>query len=328
MSLTAAQLVKKLKRKSVLLLCHENADLDSFCSAAMMQRFLKKKMINAFIGIPSHINEHAQSLALREKISFYINPNLPVFNVVILFDFNHLEQMGRLGKSFEALMKCNCFEVMAFDHHVPEKGSIVHEKNAIISDKCVSTTQLVRNFLDIFEDSEIDFLNCLGIMEDTGHFLVGNSESFESFSSSLKNSGRSFAEVLAFTKHNLKEDERIAFLKAAQRAQILKLGSAIVAVSELSFYQGPAASKLLDFGAHIAVVAGQEKNELTILSARADSEFKENNKFNLMKHLFVPLQEKLGGAVGGHSGAAQWKGKAGVGEVKRVAIEILKRRFN
>jgi len=327
MSLTAAQLVKKLKKKSVLLLCHENADLDSFCSAAMMQRFLKRKKINAFIGVPSHINEHAQSLALREKISFYINPNLPVFNVVILFDFNHLEQMGRLGKSFEALRKCDCFEVFAFDHHVPEEGSIVHGKNAIISDACVSTTQLVRNFLDTFKNNEVDFLNCLGIMEDTGHFLVGDTESFSSFASSLKQSGRSFAEVLAFTKHNLKEDERIAFLKAAQRAQILKFSNTIIVVSELSFYQGPAASKLLDFGAHIAVVAGQEKNELSVLSARADSEFKVKNKFNLMKHLFIPLQEKLGGAVGGHSGAAQWKGKASVGEAKRVAIEILRKRF-
>ncbi len=327
MAVSSSQLVTRLRKKNVLLLCHENADLDSFCSAAMMQRFLEKKKINAFVGVPSHINEHAQSLALREKISFYLNPNLPVFNAVILFDFNHLEQMGGLGKSFEALMKCNCFEVFAFDHHVPEKGGIVHGNNAIISDKCVSTTQLVRNFLDIFKNSEVDFLNCLGIMEDTGHFLVGDTESFASFASSLKHSGRSFAEVLAFTKHNLKEDERIAFLKAAQRAQILKFNSTIVVVSELSFYQGPAASKLLDFGAHIAIVVGQEKNELTVLSARADSEFKENNNFNLMKHLFIPLQEKLGGAVGGHSGAAQWKGKASIGEVKRVAIEILKKRF-
>jgi len=326
--MTVMQLVKKLKKKSILLLCHENADLDSFCSAAMMQKFLKKNKINSFIGVPSHINEQAEHLALKEKISFYLNPNLAVFDFVILFDFNHLEQLGRLRKSFESMLSCNCFEVMAFDHHVPEKGSIVNGKNAITNPNCVSTTELLRNFLDKYSNKEVDFLNCLGIIEDTGHFLVGSPQSFASFSSSLKESGRTYADILKFTKHNLDKGERVAFLKAAQRSQVLQIDDAIVALSELSFYQGAAASKLLEFGANISIVVGKEDSGLTNLSARAETEFKEKNKFNLVKDLLLPLQKSLGGATGGHSGAAQWKGKVETRVVLDECIKILRDRFD
>ncbi|MFA5125444.1 MAG: DHH family phosphoesterase [archaeon] len=313
------KIVSLCKHKNVLLLAHENADLDSFCSAAIMQRFLKKQGIKSMVGVPKHINEQAQHFAFTEKISFQVNPDLKDFGIVMLFDLNGFEQLGRLRKEFERALRKKEFLVMVFDHHVPEKKCISSNGLCVTDESCVSTTEVIYNFLDTYFDKQMNFWNCIGIVEDTGHFLVGNPKSFESFACSLKNSGKIYADVLHYAKHRAPDDERIAFLKAAQRAQIQKIGSAVVVTSELSFYQGAAATKLLDFGAHIAIVCGKEKDGLTNLSARVETEFRDKNKFNLVKHLLIPLNEKVGGEIGGHSGAAQWKGCA---EPKQVFDEI------
>jgi len=315
------------KKESVLLLCHENSDLDSFCSAAMVQKYLKKSKINSTIGVPLHINEQAQNFAFSNRISFQVNPALEEFSLVILFDLNEFAQAGRLGSKLKQLIKSKALNVLVFDHHVVEKESIVKGANAVIDEESVSTTEVIYKFLDTPSDKQLSFWNCIGIVEDTGHFLVGDAATFASFAECLKLSGRNYSEVLSFAKHKAPDDERVAFLKAAQRAEITKIGEAVVVTSELSFYQGAAATKLLDFGAHISIVCGKEKGELSVLSARVEAEFRDNHKFNLVKDLLAPLQKKFGGEVGGHSGAAQWKGNMEAKEIIAECVNILKNRF-
>ncbi|MEI7961515.1 MAG: DHH family phosphoesterase, partial [archaeon] len=192
------ELILKCKKKSILLLTHENADLDAICSALMFQEFLKKNKIKSVIGVPHHINDRAQHFCFNEGISFQLNPNLNEFNLVVLFDVNGPEQLGRLRKSFEELKSCSCFELMVFDHHVLEKDSIVFGMNAFIDETCVSTTELLAKILGSKMSRRMHFLNCLGIIEDTGHFMTGDVDSFESFSSSLKFSNKNFADVLFY----------------------------------------------------------------------------------------------------------------------------------
>lgn len=339
--LTPQKLIKLCKNKSVLLLCHDNADLDSFCSAAIIQRFLKKNSVKSSIGVPSHINDQAQNFAFGERVSFTINPNLKEFDLVLLFDLNDFDQLGKLKKEFETFLNCKCIKVIVFDHHIPHEKSIVSKSNSVIDSSCVSTTQVTYNFLvgqnnvlqpskkkrfflDIF-DEKMNFWNCIGILEDTGHFIVGNTNAFLAFSNSLKNSKKRYSEVLNYSRHVIPDGERIAFLKAAQRAQIIKINEAIVVTSELSFYQSAAATKLLSFGADIALVCGKEKTGLTTLSLRAESEFCNKHKFNLVKDLLVPLQKQIGGEMGGHSGAAQWKGRVNPIIVLENSINLLKK---
>jgi nanoRNase/pAp phosphatase (c-di-AMP/oligoRNAs hydrolase) len=321
--LTPKLIVKMCNGKSVLLLTHDNADLDTFCSAAIMQRYLQKKKIKSSVGIPSHINDQAEHFAFSEKVSFQVNPNLQEFDLVMLFDLNSFDQLGKIRKSFEDLLLSKQFSVIVFDHHVSEKNSIVRFGHKVIKEDAASTTEVLYNFLDTF-DNKMSFWNCIGILEDTGHFLVGDEETFSSFAQCLKDSKKNYSQVLSFSKHKIPDDERVAFLKAAQRAQIQKIGGAIVVTSELSFYQSAAASKLLDFGANISLVAGNERTGLTTLSARAETEFKEKFNFNLVRDLLIPLQKQIGGDVGGHSGAAQWKGKALPFEVINESVSILK----
>ncbi len=314
--------INKIKGKT-LLLCHENSDLDTFCSAAIMQLLLKKKKVDADIAIPSHINEQTLEFASQNKISFKMNPALEEYENIFLFDFNDYEQLGQLRKSFESLEK-SCLNISSFDHHVIEKRSIA--KKGIIDSKYFSTTQLLyENFKKRF-DKKMCFLACLGMFEDTGRFIVGSMELFASFSECLKKSEKKYSELFGIANHKIPRDEQKAFLNAAQRARMISIGEIQVIFSHLSFYQGAAATKLLDFGADIAIVAGKNNNEPTILSARAETSFKEQNNFNLMKDLMVPLQKKVGGEIGGHSGAAQWKGEVGE-KVIMDALIILENKF-
>lgn len=325
--LSVKNVVKKCKNNRVLLLTHEHADLDSFASALMMQIFLSKQKINSTIGVPSHINEQAKKLADFFKTDYVLNPDLKSFEVVLIFDLNSFEQLGPLKKDFIELYNKKNFEVIVFDHHVSNKTCIVYEGNCVIDETMVSTTQLIYNFLDTFSNSNFFFLNCIGILEDTGHFLVGSDKCFLDFSVSLKKSNKTYADVLFFTKTEFDNSQRIALLKAAQRSKITRIKEVIVITSTVSFYQSFVATKLLNFGAHISLVSGVERNGLCTLSARADSVFKDINNFNLVKDLLLLIKEKLGGEVGGHSGAAQWKGKSTPEEVLRVSIDILKKKF-
>jgi nanoRNase/pAp phosphatase (c-di-AMP/oligoRNAs hydrolase) len=254
------------------------------------------------------------------------NPNLSDFGTIFLFDFNGYDQLGKLGSEFKKIVSLGKIKVTAFDHHVVEKESI--DTKGLFVGKAFSTTQLLFDLFKKDFSPKMFFYACIGILEDTGHFIVGDKKLFNDFSFCLDKSKTSYADVLLFSKHTIPNDEKIAFLKAAQRANIIQIKDAIVVTSELSFYQSPAASKLLDFGADISLVAGvEEKNGLTTLSARADSVFKEKYKFNLVKNLLFDLQKEIGGEIGGHSGAAQWKGHKDPKEVLSLCVESIKNKM-
>jgi len=311
-----------LKNQKVLLLCHEHADLDSVCSAAIMQRILKSKKINSVIGVPAHANEQASNFFLREKINFVAKPDLEKYSAVLCFDFNDFDQLGALREEFELLLNKKAIRVLSFDHHIAEKTSI--DSTSVFVKKAFSTTQLLLDTFSPLFDLKCFFYCALGLIEDTGHFSVGDEKLFLDFSKCLSLSKKSFAEVLSFSKHIVKKGERIALLKAASRTEINEINDVVVASSTVSFFQSQAATKLLDFGADISLVSGfDERANLSVLSCRANSLFKQEKKFNLVRDLLVPLQSRIGGEIGGHSGAAQWKGNYDYLLVLQESMSIL-----
>ncbi len=321
-------MVFNIPKGKILLLMHENADLDAICSTAIMQRYLKSKKVDAKMGVPSHMNEQSLRFAFKEKLSFIINPHLDSFDSIIIFDMNDYEQLGSLRKEFTALQKKKRFDLFVFDHHEIEKRSIVRGKKAFVNPKAISTTQVLYESLGkkVF-DKKMCFYVCLGIMEDTGNFMTGTVNSFIDFAECLKKSGKKYADLLEIRKQKIPANERHAFLEAAKRSSLYNFNGVVVAVSYLSFYQGQAATKLLDFGADITLVAGTDKRGITSMSGRADSAFKTSKKFNLMTHVFKPIQKKFGGEIGGHSGAAQWKGKVNEKTILVESLEILSGKF-
>lgn len=326
-------ILKLFFEKKILLVCHENTDLDSFCSAAIFKEFLSNNKINSTICVPSHINEQTTNFAKEYNIDFVVNPELEKFNFFILFDFNDFEQFGKMRLKFEELLKnkklglnknvknnFNDISLFVFDHHVVEESSI----SKYFSDATkLSTTELLFELIGKDFNEKMFFYACIGMIEDTGRFLVGSTNFFNAFSKCLEGSKKSYANIFKIAKHDPPECEKIAFLKALKRAEIIKIKNTIIVLSNISFYQGAVATKLLEFGADVSIVCGIEKNGITNLSARAETFFKEKNNFNLMNHLIIPLQKKFGGEAGGHSGAAQWKGFKSKKIVLKESLKIL-----
>jgi nanoRNase/pAp phosphatase (c-di-AMP/oligoRNAs hydrolase) len=316
--------ISNFKNKKILLLCHENADLDSFCSAEIFKQYLSAQGIKSVVAIPSHINEQTLEFAIGEKISFILNPNLQEYELICLFDLNDYEQLGKLRQNFMLLQKKGCFDTITFDHHEKEKRSI---GAGFIDSSKLSTTQLLFELIGDKFNKKMSAYACLGMFEDTGRFLVGDKYFFKAFSKCLTNSSKNYSELFEIAKQKISESEKIAFLKAIQRAQLTKINHVEIITSNLEFYQGAAATKLLELGAHISIVAGKEKNGLTHLSARVETGFKNKYNFNLMKDLLIPLNKKIGGEVGGHSGAGQWKGNQKEDLVLKEIFIILEKKL-
>lgn len=316
----------KYKNKNILLLCHENADLDAISASAILQLLLKQKNIDSEIAVPSHINEQASAFAKKQKIKFITSPNLKKYDQIFLLDFNDYDQLGKLREQFTILQKQKSFEVVSFDHHVVEKRSIDTSKIGVSNKH--STTQVLFNLFKKDFNEKMFFYACVGMIEDTGHFIVGDKELFSDFSFCLTHSNKSYNEILLFTKNKMDKGKKLAFLKTAQRAEIFEINDFIIAFSNVSFFQGAAATKLLSLGADVSLVYGiSEKENSSILSCRADSYFKEKNNFNLVNDLLKELQKNLGGEIGGHSGAAMWKGNASEKIVKNNCLGIIRKKL-
>ena len=120
--------------------------------------------------------------------------------------------------------------------------------------------------------------------------------------------------------------ERIARLKACQRAKLMKIDDWIIALSHVSAFQASAARALISLGADLAVVAGQVDDAVRI-SLRCTNEFHEKTGIHLGRDIAKPLGDYLHGMGGGHSISA---GVNGVGDVEaalKKCVRILREKI-
>jgi nanoRNase/pAp phosphatase (c-di-AMP/oligoRNAs hydrolase) len=120
--------------------------------------------------------------------------------------------------------------------------------------------------------------------------------------------------------------ERLARLKAAQRLTIYRMDPWIVVTSNLGSFQSSAARGILNLGADVVIIAGNEKEELKA-SLRSTEEFYRNSGIHLGEDVTKPLSEPYKGAGGGHPTAA---GINGFGEAEKFlvdAAEIIKAKL-
>ncbi|MDD3160165.1 MAG: DHH family phosphoesterase [Candidatus ainarchaeum sp.] len=318
---------KVFKNKKVLLLTHEHADLDAFCSAAIFNKILNQNKIKSVVAVPSHINEQTTDFAKNYGVDFVRKPIIINYDYLFLFDLNDFHQLGGIEEQFANLdlnfIKNNVF---VFDHHDTKIKLKIKKENLFINKNAFSTTQILYDLFSNLFDRDMFFYCALGLIEDTGLFLTGSAKFFEIFSICLSNSKKSYSELLYVAKPKSNRGEKIAFLKSLQTLKVYKIGEIVVVSARVSFFQSVIATKLLEF-ADITLVAGKE-NKLVNMSLRAESYFKEKNNFNLINDLLTPLQKEIGGVIGGHSGAAQWKGNFNEEKLIEKSIFILRKKFN
>jgi len=248
------------------------------------------------------------------------NPSTEEAGALILLDTNTIQQLGTMAEKVKKIS----VPIIVVDHHAPHPETEQVARLVITQEKAASTCEMVYNFykeVDIKPDLNVAEALFLGIAFDTRHFLLANSSTFQTVAE-LGNLGVNTQEILPILSLPMESSERVARIKACQRAKLLKMGDWIIALSRVSAFQASAARALVDLGVHLAVVAGQKNGGIEI-SMRSTREFNEVTNIHLGRDIARPLGESLLGMGGGHATAA---GVNGIGNVEtglKLCLELI-----
>jgi phosphoesterase RecJ-like protein len=297
----------------VLLLCHHNADPDAVCSAFAFQSLLSRRRPNMIveIGAGQGISRLSKHILKHIPITINLRPDVEKAEAIILLDTNTTQQLGQLA---ERVVNSRV-PIVVIDHHAAHPQTEQIAKLCITSEASSSTCEMVYDFykqLNLKPGLNEAKALFLGITFDTRHFVLAGSSTFKTISE-LSDIGVNPQEELSSLSLPMDFSERVARFKACRRANLMKVGNWIIALSHVSAYQASAARALIDLGAHMAAVAGQ-KNEKIEMSMRCTRDFNQVTGIHLGRDIAKPLGEYLQGMGGGHSTAA---GVNGVGQVEK-----------
>ncbi len=318
--------VDTLGAKSVVLLCHHNADPDAICSAYAFRSLLKQTRPNleVEIGGAHGISRLSKHLLQFVPIEVTLHPNTDNADVIVLLDTNTVQQLDSLAEK----VRTGKAPIIVIDHHAAHPGTEQLATLCITNEEASSTCEIVYGFYKETNTkpggNEARAL-FLGIAFDTRHFVLASSSTLKNIAE-LIDSGLSVQETLPLLSLPMDLSERVARLKASRRAKLFKVNDWIIALSHVSAYQASAARALIDLGADVAAVAGQ-KSESIEISLRGTREFHKQTGVHLGKDVAKPLGEYIRGMGGGHSTAA---GANGVGDIEaslKRCLLLLKERL-
>jgi bifunctional oligoribonuclease and PAP phosphatase NrnA len=327
MSITnVVKILVETQANHILLLTHHNSDPDAICSAYAFQSLIRKMRPNVpvEIGAGSGISKLSKQILKHIPITVNLNPSTEEADALILLDTNTIQQLGTLAEK----VKKTAAPIIVVDHHAPHPETEHIARLVITQEEAASTCEMVYNFykeVDTKPDLSVAKALFLGIAFDTRHFLLANSSTFQTVAE-LGDIGVNAQEILPILSLPMDSSERVARIKACQRARLLKMGKWIIALSRVSAYQASAARALVDIGAHLAVVAGQKNGGIEI-SMRSTREFNKETKINLGRDIAKPLGESLLGMGGGHATAA---GVNGIGNVEtglKLCLQLINHKI-
>lgn len=309
--------------KRIAIVGHRNADPDAICSMYAFSYFLKKLYKGVDISlIAEDINKVSERVI--SELNINVASNLPFKpDIIILIDSNNLIQVGKIKESIPKDVT-----IVIIDHHIahPETDKIAHFK--VIDEKATSTSEIIYKILKEanFEiEPKIALSLLIGILYDTRRFSLISNETF-SITLDLLRIGADYNKALELLRTTMDRSEKIARLKAAQRATIYKIGNWIVVTSYVSTYEASACRALIDLGADVAFVVAEKEDEVR-MSARATQEFYEKTGISLAR-----VMEKVGqvikGVGGGHPTAAGANGSKNAEEGIKVALKILEEEIS
>jgi phosphoesterase RecJ-like protein len=310
----------------ILILSHQNADLDAVCSSIALKDAFGVLNPNAeiLIGVPNSISKNAKRII--EKSEAVINPSLDVELLVIL-DSSTLEQISPLDGDIKKAKK-----IAVIDHHAPHEDTENVSDFYLVDDGASSTAEVIYELIEeagieITERSRLAILT--GILADSARLRLATAKTIKIFSR-LLDSGVDYQKALELVESPEDDvSQKIACLKAARRMEIHKTGEWILVTTKVSSFEARAANCIISTGADCVFVGSSAKGEIQI-SARARQNFLKETGISLGRDIMPHVGEFAGGSGGGHREAAGVKSKNGdidaaLDECIRVAEEFIKR---
>ena len=321
----AAEFLKQFKGKNVLLLGHKNADPDSVSSVIALSYGLKELGIKTRCGVIESASKVAQKILAELNESVEVDPELNV-DLIILLD---MSTEGQLSGFYKNVMQSNA-QKMIIDHHAIHDYTMKADFS-FIDEKATSTAGLVYDLLlelKVKITKEIAKIILLGIVAETAHLHYATIKDFQLISDLMSKFKLDYQWICAILETPLDVSERIARLKAAQRARFEQVGNFLIARSEISSFEASAARMLIRAGADVAIVAAKKEKEIRI-STRATTSFYEKTKIDLGKDVIPGVAKIIGGTGSGHPTAAGANGRnpAKADEAMRYFFDFLKEKL-
>lgn len=294
-----------LDYSNILYLCHRNADPDAVGSA-----FALAESIGGTIGITDGMNRVASMMVEQLGIETVLDPDPADYDFTVVVDTSTIVQINnvKLGK------------YSVIDHHATTP--LVDGAEFYLHRTAGSTAEIIFDVLSemqapIMKRSALALL--IGIITDTGHFRHAGAGTFNTVSRLIDVSGVDFSEVLDMLTNIPQEPSmRIAILKSASRAKIVRSGEWIIVYSKVGSFGGSAASSLINLGADVALVGSDCKDTLRITGrARRSAIDAGINLGKILEHLGT----KYSGSGGGHAGAAGMDVKGNVDVVLTACVD-------
>jgi phosphoesterase RecJ-like protein len=275
--------------RNVLYLCHRNADPDAIASS-----FALSRAFGGTIGAVDDLSRTAASLAETIGADVLINPRAEDYDLVVVIDTSVRMQLGNSLPASYALV----------DHHLDE--GLLDDAIFYIQRPAKSTAEIVWRILKE-NGKKADRKAALGLLagmiSDTGRFKRATPDTFLTAAEILVSGGFAYEEAQESLSVPASISQRIAVLKAASRAQIVRQGDWLVACTTVNSFEGSAAMALVNLGADVAFVAGRHgKDNRVRISGRSNREATLRG-LNLAQ-LLGEVGKAHGGDGGGHMSAA------------------------
>jgi phosphoesterase RecJ-like protein len=242
-------------------------------------------------------------------------------DLAVLVDTNSLDQLGGVANKLAEIEH----GLIVVDHHHPHPDTVGQATQMIVDESAAAAAEIV---FRLFEASKKRIGRAVAtslmaaLFVETKHFLLARDSTFE-VAAKLARAGADPRRLSGILSSPMSRSERVARLRAAERAKVTMLGNWIVVTSRLGSYQSSAASAFLGLGAHAAFVAGEVKEKIRV-NIRATEDFYEKTGVHLARDVAIPLGKLLGGVGGGHPTAAGLTATGAVEDVLTACVNRLR----
>jgi len=312
------------KANKIVITSHQNSDVD-----AVLSCYVAKKIINALNpratvdiitpGMNLQAKRVTESLGIASEIGE--GDGLPQYDLCLLMDVNNLAHIGTLKDDIASDKP-----MIIIDHHRPSIG-MPPCAISIIDDRAVATAEVLCDILmglDLKPTKEEALCLLIGILSDSRRLMIGTEKTLRDVAFLLSH-GASLPEAVAVLNIPMSYPEKIARLKASQRASLYSLGPWIIAISSVGSYEASAARALIDLGADLAAVCNELDGEVR-LCARANEELIRSTNMHLGEEL-EKLGSMMSGSGGGHASAACVTVPRSCGEVIEGFLTLMRSRL-
>ncbi len=302
------ELLRASRGHKVGIFTHARADPDGYGSAYALYSLLLGSGVSLVRAYLDDMNSLSKGMCSYFPMSLPEEDFIP--DVAVVVDTCGLKQAHR-GDEFSGR------DIFVIDHHRC-RGSSTTGFGMIVPEAS-STSELVLALLassSFPAPPQVYTALLTGLFFDTGNLKYGGKDSLISACRMLEaGADHGLATSLATREQSL--SLRTAKLKAAQRAEIVRIGDLLVAFSVVGSFEAESAQGLVELGADVSFVAANRKGGSRVSGRAGERAIKEG----------IDLTDLLGNLGGGHKGAAgaffELDAEGAIAEVRRLALSYL-----